>query len=260
MEPVFSFINIYFQPNENRIQFAFQQWMGIQYNYFPIIALILIIVGTVLLTTKSVKKKRYPINYPALRSMLTWLSILIIGICVNYILFNFGLQQNILELINLIVAIICLNQLSKLFYLKEKLTWFHPTTRSSFFISAANFMYRLAHKFMDFATIIFIISFVPAKMVVTRASRQLRTIGHFSCVAKLPIRSKHVVAMRFCISVVQYLAMEVSTTTFLFSTWSATSFSTKHLRIFTSVAISARRNWVTWELESGLPEVLVFLQ
>jgi hypothetical protein len=134
---IFSFINIYFQSNENRIQFAFQQWMGIQYSYFPIITIILIIISFFVFTNKSFKQKIYPINYKAFRSLLIWLSVFIFGTSINYILFLFHSQQNILELMNLISAILSLNQLSKLFYVKEILTWYHPTTRSTFYLSVA---------------------------------------------------------------------------------------------------------------------------
>ena len=47
------------------------------------------------------------------------------------------MHQNILELINLVFAILCLSQLSKIFFVKEKSAWFHPTTLSTFYISAA---------------------------------------------------------------------------------------------------------------------------
>ena len=46
------------------------------------------------------------------------------------------MHQNILELINFVIAILCLSQLSKLFYVKEKSAWYHPTTLGTFYISA----------------------------------------------------------------------------------------------------------------------------
>ncbi len=134
---IFSFINIYFQLNDNRIQFSFHQWMGVQQSYLPIIIIVIILISIFLITNKSIKQKKYPINYKAFKLHLTWLSVLILGAVTNYILYIFQLQQNILELINLIVAILCLNQLSKIFYVKEKSAWYHPTTQSTFYISAA---------------------------------------------------------------------------------------------------------------------------
>ena len=134
---IFSFINIYFQLNDNRIQFSFHQWMGVQQSYLPIIIIVIILISIFLITNKSIKQKKYPINYKAFKLHLTWLSVLILGAVTNYILYIFQLQQNILELINLIVAILCLNQLSKIFYVKEKSAWYHPTTQSTFYISVA---------------------------------------------------------------------------------------------------------------------------
>ena len=132
---IFSFINIFFQLNEKRIQFSFEQWMGVQYTYFPIISIILILLGIVLLNRNAIKQKHYLLNYPALKSMITWLAILIGGVFVNYLLFNFDIEQNFVELINFILAILCLNQLSKIFYVKNKLAWYHPTTQGSIIIS-----------------------------------------------------------------------------------------------------------------------------
>ncbi|MFC2088548.1 hypothetical protein ACFLSX_03025 [Calditrichota bacterium] len=37
---------------------------------------------------------------------------------------------------NLVFAILSLHQLSKVFYVQEKLAWYHPTTQSTFYISA----------------------------------------------------------------------------------------------------------------------------
>jgi len=134
---IFSFINIYFQLNENKIQFSFDQWMDIQFTYFPVIVITLIIVAVILLNRNAIKQKLYPLNYTALKRMLIWITILISGVLANYILSIFNISQNIIELINFVIAILCLNQLSKVFYIKEKLTWFHPTTVSSFIISVA---------------------------------------------------------------------------------------------------------------------------
>ena len=134
---IFSFINVYFQLNESRIQFAFQQWMVIQIRYLPSVIMVIILACILLLTYKSIQQKKFPINYKAFKMLLIWLLLLILGSFTNYILFIFQSQQNFLDLINLIFAILCLNQLSKLFYIKEKLSWYHPTTISSIYISAA---------------------------------------------------------------------------------------------------------------------------
>lgn len=134
---IFSFINIYFQLNENKIQSSYEQWFNIQTVYFPIIGIILLIVSVVLLKRKAFSQKLYPLNYKALNWMLIWISILFFSVLVNYILYIFHNSQNIIELINFVFSILGLNQLSKLFYIKEKLTWFHPTTVSTFFISTS---------------------------------------------------------------------------------------------------------------------------
>ena len=57
-----------------------------------------------------------------------------------------------------------------------------------------------------------------------------------------------------------HLAMEVSM--MIFSPWicSKISLSTKIRPSFTSVAISTSANWVTWDLERGLPDETVVLQ
>lgn len=132
---IFSFINIFFQLNEKRIQFSFEQWMGVQSTYYPIISIILVLLGIVLLNRNAIKQKYYLLNYPALKSMITWLAILIGGVFVNYLLFLFDIAQNFIELINFILTILCLNQLSKIFYVKNKLAWYHPTTQGSIIIS-----------------------------------------------------------------------------------------------------------------------------
>ena len=134
---IFSFINIYFQLNQNRIQFSFQQWMTIQYSYFPVISVFIIVLLVLLFTRKSIKQKQFPFNYLAFKLHIIYLSVLIAGVLINYILHIYQMHQNILELINLVFAILCLSQLSKLFYLKVKSAWFHPTTLSTFYISAA---------------------------------------------------------------------------------------------------------------------------
>jgi hypothetical protein len=134
---IFSFINVYFQLNESRIQFTFQQWMEIQISYLPAVITVIIIFCILLIANKSIQQKMYSVNYKAFKMLLIWLLFLIIGSFTNYILFIFQLQQNFLELINLIFAILSLIQLSKLFFTKEKLSWYHPTTISTFYISVA---------------------------------------------------------------------------------------------------------------------------
>ena len=134
---IFSFINIYFQLNQNRIQFSFQQWMTIQYSYFPVISVFIIVLLVLLFTRKSIKQKQFPFNYLAFKLHIIYLSVLIAGVLINYILYIYQMHQNILELINLVFAILCLSQLSKIFFVKEKSAWFHPTTLSTFYISSA---------------------------------------------------------------------------------------------------------------------------
>ncbi len=134
---IFSFINVYFQLNQNRIQFSVQQWMGIQINYFPVTAVIVIALFVLLFNRNVIKQKQFPINYFAFRMHIIYLSVLIAGAIVNYILHIYQMHQNIIELINFALAILCLSQFSKLFYVKEKSAWFHPTTLSTFYIAAA---------------------------------------------------------------------------------------------------------------------------
>jgi len=132
---IFSFINIYFQLNQKRIQFAFQQWMEVHSSYFPVVITLIIVLFLLLSARKSIKQKQYPINYIAFRMHIIYLSILMVGILINYFLYINQMHQNILELLNIVVAILCLSQVSKLFFVKEKSTWYHPTTLGSIYIS-----------------------------------------------------------------------------------------------------------------------------
>jgi hypothetical protein len=134
---IFSFINIYFQLNQNRIQFSFQQWMAIQSIYIPLASVIIIVLSILIFTRDSIKHKQFPLNYASFRLHKIWLFLLIAGALINYILYIYQLHQNILELINLVFAILCIGQFSKLFYIKEKSAWYHPTTLSAFYISTA---------------------------------------------------------------------------------------------------------------------------
>lgn len=129
---IFSFINIYFQLNQNRIELSFQKWMAIQTNYFPIVALILILLLGLLFKYS----KNYHFNYIIFRRHILYLIGVLVFSFLNYILYIFNLHQNIFELINFIFVVLCLQQLSKLFYIKEKATWFHQTTIGAFYISA----------------------------------------------------------------------------------------------------------------------------
>ena len=77
--------------------------------------------------------------------------------------------------------------------------------------------FRLPQSPMNLAAIFFITSLVQAKIVMILASRQARTMGHFSKIAKSPHKSSERLATRFNISVAQYLAMEVSAMISFFS-------------------------------------------
>jgi len=134
---ILSFINIYFQLNQNRIQFSFQQWMAVQYNYFPIAGIVIVLLFIILISKNSIRQKQFTINYLAFKFHAIYLVLFIVGALINYILCIYQSHQNILELINFIIAIMCLSQLSKVFYIKEITAWYHPTTLSTFYISAA---------------------------------------------------------------------------------------------------------------------------
>jgi len=111
--------------------------MGVHYTYFPVAAIVITILTILLLSRESIRQKQVSINYSAFRLQIIWLSLLIAGALINYILYIYNLHQNILDLINLVFAILCLIQLSKLFFVKEKSAWYHPTTLSTFYISTA---------------------------------------------------------------------------------------------------------------------------
>jgi hypothetical protein len=67
---------------------------------------------------------------------IIYLGILIIGAFLNLILYLNQLNQNLIELFIFVFAVLSLNQVSKLFYVKAKSSWFHSTTISSFYFSS----------------------------------------------------------------------------------------------------------------------------
>ncbi len=129
---ILSFFGVYFQSNEKKIQISLSQWLDVQVVYLPIITICIIILITSLFLNKNIRSGKYILNRPALNKHLVYLLLLFAGIGINFVLSH----KNILELVNLVLAILSLHQLSKLFFVQNKISWYHPTTQGGFYLSA----------------------------------------------------------------------------------------------------------------------------
>lgn len=129
---ILSFFSVYFQSNENRIQQTLSQWIEVQVIYLPIAATCIIVLIIGLFLNKNIRSGNYILNRSALNKHVIYLALLFVGIILNFLLSH----KNIVELINLVLAILSLHQLAKLFFAEGRISWYHPTTISSFYISA----------------------------------------------------------------------------------------------------------------------------
>jgi hypothetical protein len=186
---IVSFSSVYFQLSEKKIQYAFSQWIEVQTVYFPIAAFFLIVFFILLFTSKNINSKKFPLNYFAFKKQFVYLFILVCGILINYVLNSLDNHQNFIELLNLVFAVLCLNKLSKVFYIAEKLAWNHPTTQSTFYISAgllgiSQILILQLFEAQSFEYIILLLLIIEILRLTARfkflakASYETRTIAH----------------------------------------------------------------------------------